>query len=136
MISLPLNLLGRVFVFRKMELSVMQPQYDPARQGAFCITGSLPEFPVTQKSAPELGTDHIRPQPPCFPFETSTKRQRTPTYPIPITGNNRGNLLDAVLHFVSGSCLKKRILMKRSASLLGDDLQNRPTLLSHRHSSL
>ena len=36
------------------------------------------EFPVTQKkSAPELGTDHIRPQPPCFPFETSTKRQRT-----------------------------------------------------------
>ena len=55
----------------------MQPQYDPARQG-FCVTEVPTEFPVTQKkSAPELGTDHIRPQPPCFPFETSTKRQRT-----------------------------------------------------------
>ena len=30
-----------------------------------------------KKSVPKLGTDHIRPQPPCFPFETSTKRQRT-----------------------------------------------------------
>ena len=26
-----------------------------------------------KKSAPKLGTDHIRPQPPCFFFETSTK---------------------------------------------------------------
>ena len=55
----------------------MQSQCAPARQ-VFVQQEILTEFLITQKkSAPELGTDHIRPQPPCFPFETSTKRQRT-----------------------------------------------------------
>ena len=55
----------------------MQPQCVPARQG-FCVTGSSNGISCyTKKSAPKLGTDHIRPQPPCFPIETSTKRQRT-----------------------------------------------------------
>ena len=55
----------------------MQTQCAPARQ-VFVQQEILTEFLITQKkSAPELGTDHIRPQPPCFSFETSTKRQRT-----------------------------------------------------------
>ena len=98
----------------------MQPQYDPARQG-FCVTGSSNGISCyKKKSAPELGTDHIRPQPPCFPFETSTKRQRTD-----IRGSDNGE-----------QPWKPTCPVKRSASLLGDDLQNRPDAAFHLRSSL
>ena len=73
-----------------------------------------------KKSAPKLGTDYIRPQPPCFSFETSTKRQRTD-----IRGSDNGE-----------QPWKPTCPVKRSASLLGDDLQNRPDAAFHRHSSL
>ena len=93
-------------------------------------------FLLHKKNPPRnLGRTILDRNHPVSPLK-QVRKDNVPTYAIPITGNNRGNLLDAVLHFVSGFRLKKWILMKRSASLLGDDLQNRPDAAFHRHSSL